>query len=138
MLSEAEMARLREAAEDGEARAEAGGIEELQQRLADGQLLSEAEMERLREAAEDGAAAGAGLEASIEELQQRLAAGQLLSEAEMARLREAAGDGEATGGAGWARRAGPSPHSPRGVPRPRSERGGARSVRLAVAELHPS
>ena len=91
-------------------------------------------MARLREAAEDGEA-GAG---DVEELQQRLAAGQLLSEAEMAKLREAAGDGEAAGGVGWARRAGPSPHAPRGVTRPRSERGGARSVRLAVTELHPS
>ena len=98
-------------------------------------------MARLREAAEADEAAGgaeAAAEASIEELQQRLAAGQLLSEAEMARLREAAGDGEATGGVGWARRAGRSPHAPRGVTRPRSERGGARSVRLAVTELHPS
>ena len=56
LLSESEVQRLRETAEAAEvaevAEADEGGIEALQQRLAEGHLLSEPEMQRLRENAE--------------------------------------------------------------------------------------
>ena len=53
LLSEPEMQRLRETAEAAEvAGPDEGGIEALQQRLANGQLLSKPEMQRLREVAE--------------------------------------------------------------------------------------